>query len=202
MKVTLLADGTSAPGTALVTHNERLADPLDNFTRAISAISKVRNKSEANHLDIARLEFLGGLYTNPALTVERNGVKPLVGIPSWNLLRCLQDGAKRQKRGMDVPRGIHPITDFATLQYSGPVDPEDLWRDGGFALRKTVGVQKSRTVRTRPIFTDWKIELEVEVDDSIWDKHVLATAWKDAGRYCGLGEMRPVYGRFNGVLGD
>lgn len=202
MKLRLRADGRAeVGGTALVTHNERLADPLDDFTRAISAISKKRNKTEDDHLNIGRLEFLGGLYTSPSIVPVRNGHKPIVGIPGWNVLRCLQDGAKRQKRGADVPRGVHLIGEsFAVLQYEGPEDPEDLWRDGGFSLRKTVGVQRARTVRTRPIFTEWSFDLDVEVDPTIFDKHVLETAWKDAGRYSGLGEMRPIYGRFAGTV--
>ena len=31
-------------------------------------------------------------------------------------------------------------------------------------LRKTVGVQRARTVRTRPMFLPWSLTLEIEVD--------------------------------------
>ena len=50
---------------ALVPHNERTGDPLDPFARAISAISGKRKKSEADYWDMAKLEFLAGLYTDP-----------------------------------------------------------------------------------------------------------------------------------------
>lgn len=189
MKVLLKLDGrTASGGSALVMHNERLADPLNDFTRSIAAVSKKRNKTEADHLEIARLEFLGGLYTN--------GNGPC--IPAWNILRCLQDGARRHKRGMDVPRGVFPIVDHADVMYEGDKerDPEKLWQAGGFALRKTVGIQRSRTMRTRPIFTEWWAALAVEVDPVIFDLDTLGVFWHDSGRYAGLGEMRPVYGRF------
>lgn len=197
MKVTLHLDGrTAAGGSALVMHNERLADPLDSFTKEIAKISKKRNKTEADHEELAHLEFLGGLYTNPSVDYPINGSKPVPSIPAWNILRCLQDGGRRQKRGMDVPRGIHPLVEYADLTYDGPTEPEKLWQTGGFSLRKSVGVQRSRTMRTRPMFVDWQASLPIEVDATVFDLHTLQKIWKDAGTYAGLGEMRPVFGRF------
>ena len=65
MRMTLLLDGRAeAGGSPLVMHNERLADPLDEYVRDIAKLSRKRQKTEADHLEIARLEFLGGLYLN------------------------------------------------------------------------------------------------------------------------------------------
>src|SRR3954467_2600395 len=98
MQVVLNLDvRTASGGSPLVCHNERLADPLDDIVRTISTFTAKRKKTEADHMEIARLEFLGGLYTN--------GNGPC--LPAWNILRCLQDGARRHKRGLDVPRGIY-----------------------------------------------------------------------------------------------
>jgi hypothetical protein len=69
MKVRLTAEGQ----TALVVHNERLADPLDTCTQAVAAISKKRNKTIADHEEVARREFLGGLYTTPAIELTDKG---------------------------------------------------------------------------------------------------------------------------------
>jgi hypothetical protein len=193
MKVLLKLDGhTAAGGSSLVVHNERLADPLDEIVRSIAAISKKRNKTEADHLEIARLEFLGGLYTN--------GNGPC--LPAWNILRCLQDGAKRHKRGVDVLRGVYPLQDHADLSYDGGDvrDPDEMWKAGTYSLRKTVGVQRARTMRTRPIFNEWSAELPVEVDPVVFDLDTLRNCWKDAGTYAGIGEMRPVYGRFKATI--
>ncbi len=193
MKVLLSLDGrTEAGGSPLIMHSERLADPLDQFTRDIAAISKKRNKTEADHIAIARLEFLGGMYVN--------GNGPC--IPANNIFRCLQDGAKRHKRGVDVPRGVYPLAEHADLFYEGDEerDPEELWKAGKFALRKTVGVQRARTMRTRPIFQNWTCELNIEMDPVIFDVDTLGVFWKDAGQYAGLGEMRPIYGRFAATL--
>jgi len=99
-----------------------------------------------------------------------------------------------------VLRGVYPCTPHAELIYGGPDNPQMLWESGMFSLRKTVGVQRARTMRTRPIFTDWTSRLEVEVDTSVFDRDTLAHIWKDAGIYAGIGEMRPIYGRFQGVI--
>lgn len=191
MKVVLELDGrTASGGSPLVMHSERLADPLDDHARAIAKISRKRNKTEADHLEIARLEFIGGLYTN--------GNGPC--LPKWNILRCLQDGAKRHKRGADVLRGVSPLAEHADVIYEGPRETDVMWKDGGFALRKSVGIQRSRTMRTRPIFTDWNAELPVEVDPVVFDLDTLANVWREAGMFVGIGEMRPVYGRFVGTI--
>lgn len=198
MKVTLQLKGQSA----LIMHNERLADPLDTFTEALSAVTKKRNKTKADHELMAHIEFLGGLYTDPVVEYPVNGSKVKPGIPSWNILRCLQDGGRRFKRGMDVPRGIYPLQEFVPLQFDGPTDPEKLWQDGGFKLRKSVGVQRSRTMRTRPIFPEWEASLPIEVDAEVFDLHTLRNIWKAAGIYAGLGDMRPIYGRFEGTIAE
>lgn len=186
MNVLLIAEGT----TPLVMHNERLADPLDEHTRGIARISKKRGKTDADLMEIGRLEFLGGLYMN--------GNGPC--IPATNILRCLQGGATRQKKGRDVLRGISPLLPQADLAYEGPREPDEMWTAGGFSLRKSVGIQRNRTMRTRPIFESWSLTLPVEVDPTLFDPDMLASIWRDAGRYEGLGEMRPVYGKFRGAI--
>jgi hypothetical protein len=192
----------------IIFHNERLLDPLDDFTIAIAAVSKKRNKTNADHETIARLEFFGGFYTKPALTldsgelVQGDNGHAVVGVPAWNILRCLQDGATRQKRGKDVLRGVHPLTDFIPLQYDGPQDVVELFEDGEFSIRKAVGIQRARTMRTRPMFVEWSLVLPVEVDMTVFDVATLRTIWRDAGIYAGTGEMRPVYGRFTGTVVD
>ena len=203
MQVTLKADGRAAAGgsSSLVVHNERLADPLDFFTREVQKIAKKRGKTEADHEAIGRWEFFGGLYTAPVLGIEDvyGSCDVVIGLPAWNILRCLQDGATRHKRGRDVLRGVYPLTSFVPLAYNGPADPVAAWQAGCW-LRKTVGVQRSRTVRTRPMFTEWSYEMDVEVDATVFDLDTLRNCWHDAGVYVGQAEMRPVYGRFAGTI--
>ena len=201
MKLALHADGDGAAGgpSLLMVHSERLADRLDDFTRAIGEISKKRNKTEADEEEIGRLEFYGGLYTTPQISspADLNGQR--ICMPAWNILRCLQAGATPQKRGKDVLRGVFPLAENAELAFEGPDGIVERWK-GGFYLRKTVGVQRSRTVRTRAVFNGWSLELPVEVDPNVFDVHTIRAAWEYAGTYVGLAEMRPIHGRFKGTV--
>jgi hypothetical protein len=210
MKVILAADGrTDVGGTSLVMHSERLVDPLDEFNIAVAERSKKRNKTLADHADMGRFEFFGGMYTHPLLTMamitstngKETGAVPV--IPAVNILRCLQAGASaKSKDGENVKRGVHFLEDFATLEFDGPKDPVKLYQDpdGRFLLRKSVGIQRKRTMRTRPMFTDWSMRLPIEIDPHVFNLTVIKAAWEYAGRYVGLGEMRPVYGRFVGTV--
>lgn len=185
MKVVLSFDGRAeVNGSALLCHNERLADPLDPAARAVAEIAGKRKKTEAEHLELARREFIGGLYTN--------GNGPM--IPAANMLRCIEDGARRVRRGKDVNRGIVPLVEHADLIYDGPRDEDTLWKEG-YWLRKGVGVGTKRVIRTRACFNDWRLELPIEVDPEIWDLHSLQEVCALAGKYAGLGDMRPIQGR-------
>lgn len=214
MLVTL--DGRSADGGCpLLMHNERLADPLDPFALAIGKISKKRGKTEADHLEVALLEFVGGLYHDGAdewLKASGQAVEdvpfikdaesdPSLGpyIPTWHVIRAIQNAGKQHKLGAAVLRGITPVgSGKAALEYDGPREIDELWRAGTFALRKSVGVGSSRVMRTRALFTDWRLEVEIEIDLNVLDAPKINQLAAEAGRYQGIGDYRPVYGRFTG----
>lgn len=185
MEIVLWAKGM----TPLVMHNERLQDALDPLTQEIAKISGKRKKAEADLLDIARMEFEGGLYLN--------GHGPCV--PAMNIFRSLKDGATRMRRGKDVLRGVRPAPGLAQvdLTYDGPRDVQKMWAERDtFALRKGVVVSGRRVTRTRPIFHDWAFAAQFVVDETIWNFGDIEEAWRLAGLYAGLGEMRPIYGQY------
>jgi hypothetical protein len=174
-----------------VPHNERTQDPLDPLTKKIAAISGKRKKTEADYWDLAKLEFEAGLYLN--------GDGPC--IPAMNVFRCLQDGAMRSKRGKDVLRGVRPDAPNAKLVYDGPRTVEAMWKQyQEFSIRKGVVVSGRRVTRTRPMFSKWAAFLPIVVDETIWNLQDIELAWRDAGQYAGLGDMRPIYGQFEGTL--
>lgn len=203
MRYMLRLDGRAeSGGSPLIMHNERLADPLDTITRELANITSKRKKTEADHEEIARIEFFGGLYLDPALESVENvdSHDGSVALPAWNIFRALQDGAKQIKRGQDILRGVIPLAEYVELEFDGPDTAVDLWKDGSFFIRKGVGVGQKKTMRTRPIFTDWQAQLEIEVDPNVLDEDTIAECWRRAGLYAGLGDMRPVYGRFTATV--
>jgi hypothetical protein len=192
VKVIFRLDGRLASGgAALLQHNERLADPLDEFARELKNLSGKRGKTDAEHLALARVEFMGGLYTN--------GNGPCV--PADNVLACLTEAARRRKRGKDVDRGVFPLAEEVDLLYDGPRDPDDLWKEREtFSLRKGVGIQGKKVTRTRPLFPEWAAEFPLEIDPDVFDIDTLQAVALDAGRYIGLGDRRPRMGRFAGEI--
>jgi hypothetical protein len=214
----------SAPGDSMLMHNERLADPLNPYTRWLAELTGKRNKTEADHGEIARREFLGSGYW----AVDEGPTGQIRGpvIPTWNIIRCLQAGATRQKLGKHVVRALIPTTMFVPLQWAGQgstnaedvlkegnflqtpagiasrwnlgSDAAELWKTGLHYNRKGVVIGGRRTMRTRPCFTDWKVEADLELDLTILDPDKVDQIARDAGMYEGLGDNRPMFGRFLG----
>lgn len=176
----------------LIMHNGRLSDPLDEHTKRLKAASKQRNKSDDDHVHVARLEFEGSLYHD-----EKIGPY----LPSDNLQAMIENGSKRRKLGkvFKAHVGVDMPLDapgFA-LKYKGPRDVAALWENRDFVLAKPVRVGTSRVIRTRPRFpTGWTLTFRVEVLDDGVTKDQLHQAITDAGLYEGAGDWRPRYGRF------
>lgn len=179
----------SVGGTPLLCHNERLADPLDPVTMEIAKLSGQRKKPEAIHLEIARLEFAGGLYHDEEIGPY---------LPTWNIVRCIQDGGTRFKLGRDIVRALIPVEEKSVIEYEGPRDIGQMWEDGRFASRKGVGISGKRVIRTRPVFTEWKVVAELELDLDILTPEKVDQCVHSAGKYSGIGDNRPVFGRFHG----
>lgn len=171
----------------LLMHNARLADPLDSATKALKVVSGKRKKTEDDHAEMARLEYLGGLYLDP-------DVGPY--IPGENIERCLVDAGKITRSGRMITQGVFVKTNVNPVGYKGPRDPEGLWADTNFRLVKSVKVTTSRIMRTRPMFRQWRLDAEGVLDTAILSLEDLRSIAETAGARIGLGDYRPRYGRF------
>ena len=189
MKIRIEIHGT-AP---LISHNIRLANPLDPIAKAMKAISGKRKKTEDDLLQLARLEFEGGLYLYPE-------VGPYV--PGENVEKCVIEGARVTKQGKQVERGLFVSDNVVPLIYKGPRDADQLWADERFRHVAAVRVGQSRVIRTRPIFHEWALEADAELDPGLLSIEQLQQIIDDAGAMVGLGDHRPRYGRFTARVGS
>lgn len=187
MKVMLRLTGVEP----LLMHSDRLSDPLDPSAIALREVTSKRKKTDDDHREMARLEWRGSLYWS-----ERSGTF----IPGRNIEKCLIEGARISRLGRQVERGLFVLTNEARLQYDGPQDPDALWLDERFRDRRSVGVTRSRVMRTRPIFPEWSLEVEAELDTSVLGLEELRRIASEAGRQVGLGDFRPRYGRFTATI--
>jgi hypothetical protein len=187
MDLTLEITGT-AP---LLMHNARLSNPRDPVARALRTISAKRGKADDDYEELAHLEFLGSLYTDP-------DIGPYV--PGDNIFRALVDGARKHKLGVKVTSGVIVMSSVNPLAYPGPRTPEELWKDGSFTHESSVKVGMARVIRTRPVFAVWKTSASLYLDTETLDFHDLQQIVESAGRLVGLGDWRPRFGRFDGAL--
>jgi len=168
-------------------HNGRLADPLDEFSRAIAKISSKRKKTEADYERMAELEWKGSLYLYQG--------KPCIpGYVIEGVLIGKQGAARRDKMKEQGRAGIYVFDDFP-LEYDGPKDPDELWKLPEFRFVSRVIVHGSTVVRTRPIFPEWAATVEVGYDSDVVDKDRVIHWMKIAGDI-GIMDFRPKYGRF------
>lgn len=174
----------------LMMHNGQLADPLNDFAVALKAISGKRKKTDADHEEMGRLEFLGGLYMGQ----NGHGLQPVV--PAQNIRATLIHAARKRREGKQAEAGVF-VLDPLYLEYDGPTDPDDLWEKGSpFVDRSIVSVQRNKVARTRPIFPHWEGKVNVTFDDEVLNESQLDEWFRIAGQIIGFCERRPMYGRF------
>lgn len=172
----------------LIPQSDKLVDPLHPLTKEVRSYTKKRNKTDDDHERIARLEWEGALYLNQALGPY---------IPSENIAASIRDGGKLTKYGTAVERALVMDPEAVPLLYDGPRDLERLWKDPAYQFRKSVVVQRARTIRVRPIFHEWQLVAEGLLIEDMLDLDVLMRVARDAGQLVGLGTYRRGgYGRF------
>ena len=182
----------SCVGTSpLITHNGRLIDPLDPISKLIKEVSAKRTKTDADHEEMARLEFLGSLYHQPE-------VGPF--IPAVNLHKSIVEGARLSRGGKSIERGVFFDDVLLPLVYEGPRDAEQLFAEKRFVSRMPVKVGAAKVMRTRPVFTRWRLEGAGQFDDAVLNLTDLRQAVQKAGLMIGLGDYRPSFGRYTATL--
>jgi len=179
-------------GTApLIMHNGQLADPANEWSRAIKEISGKRKKTEADYKEMARLEWMGALYL-------QDGQPCIPGYVFEAALIGRGGAARKQKMGKQAAAGLYVTKNFP-LVYDGPREPKELWPDERFRLVVPVKVGQARIMRTRPIFAEWSAEIEVELDPQLVNADDVRLWVGVAGYEVGLMDWRPKYGRFSVV---
>jgi len=81
----------------LLMNNVQKADPLNQWAKALKAMTKKRVKTDEDLAEIARIEWCGGLYLgadgSPCLTGEA-------------IEATIREGAKKSKEGKKVQSGV------------------------------------------------------------------------------------------------
>lgn len=176
----------------LLCHNGQTADPRNTYAKAIKAVSSKRKKTDSDYDEMARLEWLAGLYRSGSELV----------IPDYVLESTIIAGAKKSKRGPQAKCGLF-FTEHAVLNFTGkPAEINDqtlaaMFESGDFTHTIGVRVGMSKVMRTRPIFRNWSCEALVQFDPDVLNQRDIEEVAIDAGKLVGLGDWRPKHGRFD-----
>ncbi len=178
-------------GTApLLLHNGQLADPGNRWSKAMKKVSSKRNKTDEDFAEMASLEWMGGLYLDP---------EGVISIPADVLLGCVLKGGKQFKLGPKINAGVFETGEFTKLQYQGSQNLTKLYEAGNNTDSRLVVIQRSRIMRTRPIFRHWSLDISLNVNTDVIDLDDVERAIVRAGEVIGMGDYRPRYGRFIAV---
>jgi hypothetical protein len=170
-------------------HRGGLADPTDSFAQQMKRISGKRDKTEADFLELARVEWFGGLCVD-------DNQHPC--IPGEVVEATLINAAKKIKRGKQAQAGMMCPGNFPLI-YDGPQNLDKLWEDPRFHLTTGVKVQRNRIMRTRPRFNEWEVKIDVQFDPQMLNPSEIEAIVKRAGEEVGFCDWRPKFGRFSVV---
>ncbi len=72
-----------------------------------------------------------------------------------------------------------------------PIEPQDWVLD-----ERAVVVQKSRVLRYRPRWNQWRLKFDLQVLEDQFPEDILKQILDNAGAFVGIGDFRPRFGRF------
>jgi hypothetical protein len=175
----------------LLCHNGQTADPRNTYAKAMKAVSSKRKKTDADFDELARLEWLAGIYRSADDLV----------IPDYVIESAMIAGAKKSKRGPQAKCGLF-FTQHAPLKFDGkPAEVNDdtlagMFDSGDFTHTIGVRVGMAKVMRTRPIFRNWSCIAMAQYDPDVLNLRDIEEIAADAGKLVGIGDWRPKHGRF------
>lgn len=169
----------------LIMHNGQTRDPLNEWSKRLKKVTGKRNKTDADHEQMAKIEWYASLYT-------MNGLPCLPG-ECWE--GHLLEAGKKIKMGKQVQAGVL-VPGACLVEYDGPKSIDELWEDITFRFTRAVKVQRAAVMRTRAIFAPWACTVEVKYDPLALDLAQLTQIITIGGETVGIGDWRPKYGRY------
>jgi hypothetical protein len=154
------------------------------------------SKKKSGVIDYSQ-EWIKSLYWNeeigiyqPAIHIEGAMIKAATNF---------QIPGKRGKTYKDIFKSaVFVRPDYIPFGMKG--EPKKLLEQGKFDVDlRPVVVQKSRVERARPMFRNWGLKLQIEIQDEQVPEEVIKEVLDHAGKFCGIGDFRPRYGRFQVV---
>ena len=185
--VTMTLQGTRT----MLQHNGRLASPIDPLTRELKTLTGKQKKTVADYQAMLTLEGYASCWETD------HGV---LGLPTENVWKAIHTAATLSRRGEDLKRALSflPGAVAPLLVAGAAVDAKAYVESGSGIFIRTVVVKRCRTLRARvQVPAGWSSTHVFELLDDVMDYDVLTPLVFTAGRLVGVGDWRPLYGRFD-----
>jgi hypothetical protein len=170
----------------LLMHDDKTANPLNEFTKKLKALTGKRNKTDEDHAQIAEVEWNASLYYENGKYI----------IPTKVIEATLLASAKQFKKGTLLKQCVMVTEDMELEFKDKKLSPEKLYKKGEYQDMRTVKVGQAKTTRCRPKFDNWKGEFIVMLDEDKLNIEEIEQIVANAGKYIGMCDYRPRYGRF------
>lgn len=177
--------------TPLLMHSCDGVNPLHPITREMKKYTSKRTKTEEDLATISDLEWESGLYYDDNIGVY---------IPAENIEASFIEGAKATKKGKDLQKYCSVLDFRVPLEYGCTKTKDELKADMSFRDVRAVNIMRSKVIRTRPRFSSWKITFKYAYDETKIDLDTIKNTIEYAGRYVGMCDNRPKYGKFSSVI--
>ena len=177
--------------TPLIMHSCQCVNPLHPIAKELKKYTSKRNKTDDDLKKISDLEWESGAYWKEGLGLY---------IPGENVEATLINGAKANKKGKDIEKYVDVCDLYIPLNYGENLTKEELIQNFEYRDTRVMTVQRSKILRTRPRFDQWKIEFTAMYDEEKIDIETIVNAMEYAGQYVGLCDSRPKYGKFVSVI--
>jgi hypothetical protein len=171
----------------LLMHNGQMIDQRNEYARAMKAISGKRMKTDADHEEMARIEWTASLYVRDGKIV----------LPSEVIEAALVNAARKTKNGKQAQAGLFVDGDAPLVFADAGKEITALWSAGRYTFGAPVRVGAARVIRTRPRFDEWSAEVKVVFDDGLFNRAQVIDLIRTCGEIVGVGDWRPKFGRFS-----
>ena len=177
--------------TPLIMHSCQCVNPLHPISIEMKKYTSKRKKTDEDLIKISNLEWEAGAYWKDGLGLY---------IPAENVEATLINGAKAYKKGKDIEKYCDVIDLYIPFDYGENLTKEQLIESYEYRDTRPMNVQRSKVMRTRPRFDQWKIVFNLRYEEEKIDLETIITAMEYAGAYVGLCYSRPKYGKFVTVV--
>lgn len=184
----------------LIMHSCKCVNPLHPISIEMKKLTGKKKKTEDDLKRISDLEWVGGAYILDGADckwAKGEKVKNFdLYIPAENVEATLINGAKSFKRGSDVEKYVMVTDLYIPFEYGENLSADKLVESFEYRDTRAMTVMRSKVMRTRPRFDQWAIQFKMNYDETKIDLDTIMSAMDYAGKYVGLCDSRPKYGKF------